>query len=245
MTPPTPSPSPSQPSQEAMELAVNRMLVDCFGVGRALDPKLAKCIVALIDAHTAGLRREVEELRLALARETQENLDHAEDWAMCGIPHGSLLEKSLVMADQNRKLTADLARLTAALEERGRDGNECECLKAMTTEQPEPKNPTLWRYLQNAYDKKITFHSIGVNRMADGGFHFYIHPQGVSGDTEDYLIWPDPFNWSDMLTNKKDSPEPDVEKFKALLAKTFPATKDAARSAARKEPGTPGAGGGA
>lgn len=87
--------------------------------------------------------------------------------------------------------------------------------------QQEPKNPTLWRYLDNAFKKQITFHSIGVNRMEDGGFHFYIHPQSVSGDTEDYLVWPDPFNWSDMLVNKKDSPPPDVEKFKAFLARSL------------------------
>lgn len=85
-------------------------------------------------------------------------------------------------------------------------------------ERPESKNPTLWRYLQNAFEKQITFHSVGVNRMADGGFHFYIHPQAVSGDTEDYLIWPDPFNHEDMLTNRKDSPSPDFDKFKVVLA---------------------------
>jgi len=90
-----------------------------------------------------------------------------------------------------------------------------------TTVQPEPKNPTLWRYLQNAPEKQITFHTIGVNRMPDGGFHIYIHPQSVSGETEDYLIWPDPFSWSDMLVNRKDSPPPDVEKFKKWLANSL------------------------
>lgn len=87
----------------------------------------------------------------------------------------------------------------------------------MMVEVPESKNPTLWRYLNTSYDKKITFHTIGVNKMPDGGFHFYIHPQSVSGDTEDYLIWPDHFNWRDMLVNRKDSPAPDIEKFKAYL----------------------------
>jgi hypothetical protein len=92
------------------------------------------------------------------------------------------------------------------------------------TMQPEPKHPTLWRYFDNAHKKQITYHSIGVNQRPDGGYHFYIHPQAVSGDTEDYLVWPDPFNWSDMIVNRKDSPAPDVEKFKALLAREFPPT---------------------
>ncbi len=92
-------------------------------------------------------------------------------------------------------------------------------LNEMMAEQPEPTNPTLWRYLENAHKKEITFHTIGVNRMPDGGYHFYIHPQSVSGETEDYLIWPDPFSWADMIMNKKDSPTPDIEKFKAFLEK--------------------------
>lgn len=88
----------------------------------------------------------------------------------------------------------------------------------LMTELPEPKNPTLWRYLNSAHEKNITFHTIGVNRIPDGGFHFYIHPQSVSGETEDYLIWPDPFNWSDMIVNKKDSPAPNFEKFRKYLS---------------------------
>ncbi len=92
-------------------------------------------------------------------------------------------------------------------------------LDEQLAEQPEPINPTLWRYLENAHKKQITFHTIGANRMPDGGYHFYIHPQSVSGETEDYLIWPDPFSWSDMIVNKKDSPAPDIEKFKAFLEK--------------------------
>jgi hypothetical protein len=91
-------------------------------------------------------------------------------------------------------------------------------MELQMTERPEPKNSTLWRYLQNAFNKQVTFHALGVNRMPDGGFHFYIHPQHVSGETEDYLIWPDPFNWEDMLVNKKDSPTPDYEAFKRYLA---------------------------
>jgi hypothetical protein len=96
-----------------------------------------------------------------------------------------------------------------------------------TTVRPEPANPTLWRYLENAREKLITFHTIGVNRMPDGGFHIYIHPQSVSGETEDYLIWPDPFDHSDMIVNKKDSPKPDVEAFKAFLAKRIAARSPA------------------
>ena len=109
-----------------------------------------------------------------------------------------------------------------------REGRE-KMINAHFVERPESQHPTLWRYLQNAFEKKITFHSIGVNRMADGGYHFYIHPQHVSGETEDYLIWPDPFNWEDMVVNKKDSPTPDFEKFKACLKKDI----DAARKEAK------------
>lgn len=96
------------------------------------------------------------------------------------------------------------------------------CLDEQTRVVPESANPSLWRYLDDAFRYGVTYHSIGVNRMPDGGFHFYIHPQNVSGETEDYLIWPDPFNHTDMIVNKKDSRPPDVEKFKAYLAKHFP-----------------------
>jgi len=96
------------------------------------------------------------------------------------------------------------------------------CLDEQTRVVPEPANPTLWRYLDNALKKDIIYHSLGVNRRPDGGMDFYIHPTAIDGETEDYLLWPDPFNWSDMIVNKKDSPPPDVEKFKAYLAKQFP-----------------------
>ncbi len=95
----------------------------------------------------------------------------------------------------------------------------------MMTVVPEPANPTLWRYLQNAHEKQVTFHTIGVHRRSDGGFHLYIHPQSVSGETEDFYIWPDPFNWSDMIVNRKDSPEPDVDAFKKFLEKNLPAPR--------------------
>lgn len=101
--------------------------------------------------------------------------------------------------------------------EAGKTAAYAEMVEVQTKMMPEPKSPSLWRYLQDAYAKKITFHSIGVNRLPDGGFHFYIHPQSVSGETEDYLVWPDPFSHQDLLVNKKDSPEPDVEKFRAYL----------------------------
>ena len=111
-------------------------------------------------------------------------------------------------------------------------------LDEATIEVPESKHPTLWRYLENAYQKQITFHTIGVNRMPDGGYHFYIHPQNVSGETEDYFIWPDPFNWQDMIVNKKDSPPPDLEKFKAQL-KAHMANQPTAVPEATCAPGQP------
>lgn len=123
------------------------------------------------------------------------------------------------LAEENRRLREDGARLEKEAYLRGYEAR----LNEQFTEQPEPKNPTLWRYLQNAFEKQITFHAIGVNRRPDGGFHFYVHPQDVSGETEDYLIWPDPFSWDDMIVNKKDSPPPDVERFKSFLAKTLSA----------------------
>jgi hypothetical protein len=59
------------------------------------------------------LLAERDTLRAEVAELEQQALDNAEDWAMCGIPHGSLLEKSLVLSDANRKLTAKVALLEA------------------------------------------------------------------------------------------------------------------------------------
>lgn len=54
---------------------------------------------------------ELIQLRARVTELEKQAEDSAEDWAMCGIPHGSLLEKSLVLADANRKLTAKVAEL--------------------------------------------------------------------------------------------------------------------------------------
>jgi hypothetical protein len=84
---------------------------------------------------------------------------------------------------------------------------------------PEPKNPTLWRYIQSSFENGVIDFHIRVERMSDGGFKFYIHAAQASSSTEDFYIWPDPFNWHDMVANTKDIPEPDVESFKKALAK--------------------------
>lgn len=85
------------------------------------------------------------------------------------------------------------------------------------TLRPEPIHPTLWRYLEEARKQQVSFHVLCANQMPDGGFHFYIHPQSVSGATEDFLIWPEPFSHADMIVNKKDSREPDAEAFLRFL----------------------------
>lgn len=67
-------------------------------------------------AHFARtLERALAAKEAEVARLTQENLDHAEDWAMCGIPHDSLLAKSLVLSDENRKLKARTEKAEAEL----------------------------------------------------------------------------------------------------------------------------------
>lgn len=79
---------------------------------------------------------------------------------------------------------------------------------------PTKKAPSLYEYLDDALKADVSHLSIGINRQPDGGIHFYIHPQAVSGDTEDYLIWPDPFmDNSDLIGNRKNLPMPDVKKF--------------------------------
>jgi hypothetical protein len=103
-------------------------------------------------------------------------------------------------------------------------------LDEQLAERPKPKHPTLWRYLDDAHKNGVTFHALGVNRQPDGGYHFYIHPQSVSGDTQDFLIWPDPFDHTDMLVNRLDSPAPDVEKFKAFLAQELRAARQQTQS---------------
>ena len=87
------------------------------------------------------------------------------------------------------------------------------------TERPEPKHPTLYHYFKSAWDKQVIDHTLRINRRPDGGFDFYIHPSSVSGDTQDYILWDDPFTHEDMLVNKLNSPTPDTVGFKKLLEK--------------------------
>ncbi len=88
-----------------------------------------------------------------------------------------------------------------------------------------PCPPSLFQYLHDAHKKGVVHHALGVMPQSDGGYHFYIHPAQVSGETEDYLIWPDPFvETTDLLMNKKRVPEPDVNKFLASL-KSVPCSK--------------------
>ena len=96
---------------------------------------------------------------------------------------------------------------------------------------PEPKNPTLWRYLEDSNNNGVIDYHIRAQKMPDGGFHFYIHAAQASSSTEDFYIWPDPFNWHDMVANTKDIPEPDVESFKKALAKAKLAPAPAGGSA--------------
>ena len=86
---------------------------------------------------------------------------------------------------------------------------------------PEPKNPTLWKYIDESHKHGVIDFHLRAARMADGGFKFYIHAAQASSSTEDFYIWPDPFSWHDMVANTKDIPEPDVEAFKKLLRKTL------------------------
>lgn len=183
----------------------------------ATDPGVHSCgdtcqrPMCIMRRENAELHWEVEKLRNLIAVNAAIETEFADGTMKKAIAAICALRQQLAEAEK------DKARLEGEVER---------LVNAPFVERPESKNPTLWRYLQNAFEKHIAFHSIGVNRIADGGFHFYIHPQTVSGDTEDYLIWPDPFSWEDMLVNRKDSTPPDVEKFKAYLAKHAVRTSD-------------------
>lgn len=66
--------------------------------------------------HTATL----DALLYRLAKANQKLDDHAEDWAMCGIPHEGQLAKNLVLSDANHKLRDDVAHLREELTEANR-----------------------------------------------------------------------------------------------------------------------------
>lgn len=82
------------------------------------------------------------------------------------------------------------------------------------------KAPSLFQYLDAAFKAGVSHHAIGVSRQPDGGYHFYIHPANVSGATEDFLIWSDPFDEAeDLIGNKLNIPEPDAKRFMEMLRK--------------------------
>ena len=231
---PTQPPSASTPAPDAaMEAARKIVNLALWHSVDGLDARYSPDeLVKEAATHFAPLVAECERLRkelsdekalndpiLAELRRRCEQAERERDETRAELPKEAFASNCAIL-----ELRAQLAAATERVAALERDlAVEKQLVKtltdAATTERPEPTNPTLWRYLRNAYEKKITFHAIGVNPRPDGGFHFYIHPQNVSGETEDYIIWPDPFNWSDMLVNIKDSPPPDVEKFKAFLAK--------------------------
>lgn len=74
--------------------------------------------------------------------------------------------------------------------------------------------PSLYQYLDATLKANVSHLAIGVDRQPDGGIHFYIHPAHISGETEDYLLWPDPFEENaDLMGNRKNLPMPDVKGF--------------------------------
>jgi chromosome segregation ATPase len=60
-----------------------------------------------------ALQLPVADLRAELAKANQDIANHAEDWAMCDIPHDGQLAKNLVLSDTNHKLKAALSAAEA------------------------------------------------------------------------------------------------------------------------------------
>lgn len=70
--------------------------------------KLAADIEAALD-EIGRLRTQLAEVEAELSKAKRQLDDHAEDWAMCGIPHDGQLAKNLLLSDANHKLRDRLA----------------------------------------------------------------------------------------------------------------------------------------
>lgn len=46
----------------------------------------------------------------------------------------------------------------------------------------------LQQYLQGNLDRNVIDHALRAHSMEDGRIHFYIHPDGVDGDTLDFIV---------------------------------------------------------
>lgn len=124
-TPPTPE-SP-EPLQATMELAINLLRYITSRTCLMYEDQVA--IARLIDAHNAGLRREVEEAKAEaedsrrIVISTRQCATQAMDEIrkIVGAPKGSEDASTKRAADYVSELKADLARLTALADERGKE----------------------------------------------------------------------------------------------------------------------------
>ena len=49
----------------------------------------------------------------------------------------------------------------------------------------------LFKYFQENWDRKpypVIDHSLRIDRLEDGSFHFYIHPSNTGGITTDFVV---------------------------------------------------------
>ena len=210
----------------------------CSDVGFLADaePYHTAKVAAAIAAHTrAAVERETAAKDAEIARlkifekwcQSNEVAEALEDVKLYRKTFETSVSKSVYDAANDA-----LAASRRACEEAVGDARFWKNLHEMRfVEIPEPKNPTLWRYLEDSNNNGVIDYHIRAQKMSDGGFKFYIHAAQASSSTEDFYIWPDPFNWHDMVANTKDIPEPDVESFKKALAKAKLAPAPAGGSA--------------
>jgi len=52
----------------------------------------------------------------------------------------------------------------------------------------------LFEYFETNWNRKpypVIDHSLRIEKLADGSFHFYIHPSNTDGITTDFVVRPD------------------------------------------------------
>jgi len=184
--------------------------------------KECSSILLLADESPSLLPDKIRSMQQCLLSEKQAKVARGEEAEDFRIANAALeAEKSEAV-----KHICTLVKRGEALEADNRAlREEIECHNKMEDTRfqvlPEPKNPTLWKYINESCKHGVIDFHLRAERMADGGFKFYIHAAQASSSTEDFYIWPDPFSWHDMVANTKDIPEPDIEAFKKSLRKTL------------------------
>lgn len=76
---------------------------------------------------------------------------------------------------------------------------------------------TLHAYLRRNIKAGVIDFSIRAEMQPGDTVKFYIHPESVSGDTEDYLLWDDPETGFDLLMPESAVPVPSDERFREFI----------------------------